>query len=300
MALPNDRLGDGILKARHHVVITQGKSEYRIYAPRRKNATKHSSPTASQSEGHNASESSSFENTPPQFEEKGSSSGSGEESGSQPADDSGDSLESASGSQENVATPPPADEAGIVGEDEKITADDTMVQYVHIHEYDPAARQQLIDCFRFMWTVDRSEDFFNNGIVNKSGSFKKRPIMPETRVVVADIKAFPDIYQIFQFYQVVRGLRLFPRKLRSKWSGPFRVTQVFQSAGIELENYKGDRFKANGQRIKAYLDVPEEVKRVEEYEPLFTNSPTGRGALHGRLHFPSSSTTAKGGYWKLP
>ncbi|KAH0748361.1 hypothetical protein KY290_027593 [Solanum tuberosum] len=52
-----------------------------------------------------------------------------------------------------------------------------------------------------MWTVDRCEDFFNNGNVNKSGSFKNRPIMPETRVVVADIKAFPYIYQTFQFHQ---------------------------------------------------------------------------------------------------
>ncbi|XP_049359191.1 uncharacterized protein LOC125823864 [Solanum verrucosum] len=41
-------------------------------------------------------------------------------------------------------------------------------------------------------------------------------------------------------------LRLLSGKLRSKWSGPFKVTQVFQSA-IDLEYYKGERFKANGQ-----------------------------------------------------
>ncbi|XP_049348199.1 uncharacterized protein LOC125812769 [Solanum verrucosum] len=59
-------------------------------------------------------------------------------------------------------------------------------------------------------------------------------------------------------------LRLFLGKLRSKWSGPFKVTQVFQSGAIELENDKGERFKANGQRIKAYLGVLEDVKIVEE------------------------------------
>ncbi|XP_049360376.1 uncharacterized protein LOC125825073 [Solanum verrucosum] len=59
-------------------------------------------------------------------------------------------------------------------------------------------------------------------------------------------------------------LCLFPRKLRSKWSGPFTVTQVFQSGAIELENDKGKRFKANGQRIKAYLGVPEDVKIMQE------------------------------------
>ncbi|XP_015161070.1 uncharacterized protein [Solanum tuberosum] len=42
-------------------------------------------------------------------------------------------------------------------------------------------------------------------------------------------------------------LRLFTRKLRSKLSGPFKVTQVFQSGVVELENDKGERFKANGQ-----------------------------------------------------
>jgi len=41
-------------------------------------------------------------------------------------------------------------------------------------------------------------------------------------------------------------LRQFPGKLRPKWSGPFNVTQVFQSGAIELENEKGERFKANG------------------------------------------------------
>uniref|UniRef100_M1DX99 Integrase core domain containing protein n=1 Tax=Solanum tuberosum TaxID=4113 RepID=M1DX99_SOLTU len=34
-----------------------------------------------------------------------------------------------------------------------------------------------------MWTVNRSEEFFNNGIVTMTGGFKRRAIMPETRVV---------------------------------------------------------------------------------------------------------------------
>ncbi|KAH0754495.1 hypothetical protein KY290_024765 [Solanum tuberosum] len=185
----------------------------RTMAPRRKNATKHSSPTASQSEGHNASKSRSFEvqitttieehslrttrsqtargillNTPSQFEEEGSSSGSGEESGSQSEDDSGGSAESESGSQEDATISPPAvgpeattgaqTQAGAEEGDDEVTPDDTMVQYVHLHEFDPIVRQ-LIDCFRSMWTVTRLEDFFNNGIVNKSGGFRNRPLMPK-------------------------------------------------------------------------------------------------------------------------
>ena len=59
-------------------------------------------------------------------------------------------------------------------------------------------------------------------------------------------------------------LSLFQGKLRSKWSGPFKVTHVFQLDAIELENKKGERFKANGQRIKAYLGIPKEGQIVEE------------------------------------
>ncbi|XP_049399773.1 uncharacterized protein LOC125863824 [Solanum stenotomum] len=59
-------------------------------------------------------------------------------------------------------------------------------------------------------------------------------------------------------------LRLFPGKLRFKWSGPFKITQVFQSGAIELENAKSERFKANGQQVKAYLGVLEELKIVEQ------------------------------------
>ncbi|XP_015159205.1 uncharacterized protein [Solanum tuberosum] len=39
-------------------------------------------------------------------------------------------------------------------------------------------------------------------------------------------------------------LRLFPRKLKSKWSRPFRVTRVFTNGTIEVEGQEGPVFKA--------------------------------------------------------
>ncbi|KAH0720142.1 hypothetical protein KY284_005172 [Solanum tuberosum] len=78
-----------------------------------------------------------------------------------------------------------------------------MIQYVHLHEPDPVVRQQLIDCYCSMWTVDRLEDFFKNGIVSESGGFSSRSVIPETRVVASDIQAFPDIYKIFRMHQFV-------------------------------------------------------------------------------------------------
>ncbi|XP_059292553.1 uncharacterized protein LOC132046021 [Lycium ferocissimum] len=45
-------------------------------------------------------------------------------------------------------------------------------------------------------------------------------------------------------------LRLFPKKLKSKWYGPFEVTQVFPHGAIETACPNGDHIKVNGQRIK--------------------------------------------------
>lgn len=48
-------------------------------------------------------------------------------------------------------------------------------------------------------------------------------------------------------------LKLFPVKLKSRWSGPFLVHKVFPHGAIELKNpSNGDTFKVNGQRLKHY------------------------------------------------
>ena len=46
-------------------------------------------------------------------------------------------------------------------------------------------------------------------------------------------------------------LHLFPEKLRSRWTGPFIVKNVFPYGAIEIENPKnGNIFKVNRQRLK--------------------------------------------------
>ncbi|XP_057548205.1 uncharacterized protein LOC130826652 [Amaranthus tricolor] len=47
-------------------------------------------------------------------------------------------------------------------------------------------------------------------------------------------------------------LKFFPGKLKSRWSGPFLVTNVHKFGSVELKNEKGDVFKVNGQRLKLY------------------------------------------------
>jgi len=49
-------------------------------------------------------------------------------------------------------------------------------------------------------------------------------------------------------------LRLFPGKLKSKWSGPFLVKDVKPYGAIELEDPESKRiWVVNGQRLKPYL-----------------------------------------------
>ncbi|KAL6281817.1 hypothetical protein ACE6H2_012746 [Prunus campanulata] len=51
-------------------------------------------------------------------------------------------------------------------------------------------------------------------------------------------------------------LKLFPGKLRTRWSGPFTVVQVFPYGTIEIRDHTTDTtFKVNGQRLKPYLSA---------------------------------------------
>ncbi|XP_047257508.1 uncharacterized protein LOC107852656 [Capsicum annuum] len=47
-----------------------------------------------------------------------------------------------------------------------------------------------------------------------------------------------DLYK-----EKMKRLKLFPEKLKSKWSGPFKVNQVYSSGVVELKNEDGSTFK---------------------------------------------------------
>ncbi|GJX49888.1 reverse transcriptase domain-containing protein [Tanacetum coccineum] len=56
-------------------------------------------------------------------------------------------------------------------------------------------------------------------------------------------------------------LKIFSGKLKTRWSGPFTITQVFQYGTVELSQNSEPNFKVNGHRIKHYFggDVPQLV-----------------------------------------
>lgn len=64
-------------------------------------------------------------------------------------------------------------------------------------------------------------------------------------------------------------LRLFPGKLKSRWSGPFIVKTVLLNGAMEIyEKLPEESFKVNGQRLKPYFG--EVVNREAESAVLST------------------------------
>nr|GFA47486.1 reverse transcriptase domain-containing protein [Tanacetum cinerariifolium] len=56
-------------------------------------------------------------------------------------------------------------------------------------------------------------------------------------------------------------LKIFTRKLKTRCSGPFTITQVFSYGAVELSQPNGPNFKVNGHRVKHYFggDIPSKV-----------------------------------------
>nr|GEV42077.1 reverse transcriptase domain-containing protein [Tanacetum cinerariifolium] len=61
-------------------------------------------------------------------------------------------------------------------------------------------------------------------------------------------------------------LDIFSRKLKSRWSGPFNISQVYPYGTVELSQPDKPNFKVNGHRLKDYFgeDVPNK-KRIRLY-----------------------------------
>lgn len=95
----------------------------------------------------------------------------------------------------------------------------------------------------------------------KTKAFHDRHILPRTFVPKKKVWLYNS------------KLKLFPRKLRSRWDGPFIVTSVFPHGAIKLKDPKnGNLFKVNGQRLKPYIEGiehREDVESVDLADPIY-------------------------------
>ena len=58
-------------------------------------------------------------------------------------------------------------------------------------------------------------------------------------------------------------LRLFPGKLKSKWSGPYTVMSSTTFGTVTLKTDAGEEFKVNGQRLKHYQSREERKEELQ-------------------------------------
>ena len=91
-------------------------------------------------------------------------------------------------------------------------------------------------------------DEFRNEAYENAGIYKAKTKAWHDKHIVR--KHFTPGQQVLLFNS---RLRLFPGKLKSRWSGPFIVTQVFPYGTIEITHPDKGTFKVNGQRVKPYF-----------------------------------------------
>ncbi|CAN6720855.1 unnamed protein product [Malus baccata var. baccata] len=85
-----------------------------------------------------------------------------------------------------------------------------------------------------------------------------------SRIYKEKTKAFHDsqiLRKEFQLGQKVllfsSWLKLFPGKLKSRWTGPYLVTKIYSHGAVEITNEaQGNTFKVNGHRLKPYMESP--------------------------------------------
>nr|XP_028961481.1 LOW QUALITY PROTEIN: uncharacterized protein LOC103409283 [Malus domestica] len=106
----------------------------------------------------------------------------------------------------------------------------------------------------------------------------RRDAYESSRIYKERTKAFHDsqiLRKEFQPGQKVlllfsSRLKLFPGKLKSRWTGPYLVTKIFPHGAVEISNgAQGNTFKVNGHRLKPYVESPFDTG----YESLTLKAP---------------------------
>ncbi|XP_073294476.1 uncharacterized protein [Primulina huaijiensis] len=91
------------------------------------------------------------------------------------------------------------------------------------------------------------EEFMNDAYENAKIYKEKTKRWHDNQILRRD---FEPGQQVLLFNS---QLRLLPGKLKSRWSGPFKLETVYPHGAIELNFNNGQTFKVNGQRVKHYF-----------------------------------------------
>ncbi|XP_062113988.1 uncharacterized protein LOC133824998 [Humulus lupulus] len=115
-------------------------------------------------------------------------------------------------------------------------------------DYQAAGEKRLLQ-------LNEMEEFRNDAYEN-ARIYKERTKKYHDQMILK--REFVPGQQVLLFNS---RLRLFPGKLKPRWSGPFVITKVSPFGSVELRNNDGSLFQVNGQRLKHYFG--EIHKKVE-------------------------------------
>nr|GEU46909.1 putative reverse transcriptase domain-containing protein [Tanacetum cinerariifolium] len=97
-------------------------------------------------------------------------------------------------------------------------------------------------------------------------------------------------------------LKIFSGKLKTRWSGPFTITQVFSYGAVELSQPDGPNFKVNGHRVKHYfrgMDIANiskkwpKLDKIEHEIVKNAQKPDSKIFLCSKVKSQANSTTRK-------
>ncbi|XP_010556067.1 PREDICTED: uncharacterized protein LOC104825439 [Tarenaya hassleriana] len=87
-------------------------------------------------------------------------------------------------------------------------------------------------------------------------------------------RVFRDDDQVLLFNS---RFKLFPGKLKSRWSGPFTIKKVYSHGAVELYGHGGTTFKVNVQRLKVYNPGERDMGEAHCASPIQLRSRSRHG-----------------------
>nr|GEV50208.1 hypothetical protein [Tanacetum cinerariifolium] len=103
-------------------------------------------------------------------------------------------------------------------------------------------------------------------------------LQPEKDRLKANIRAQEEEMGWVGFWREkqLNTIEIFLRKLKTRWSGPFTINQVFPYGTVELSQPDGPNFTVNGHHVKHYFggDIPSKCMRTRSNFYPFNSSTT--------------------------
>nr|XP_009767323.1 PREDICTED: uncharacterized protein LOC104218507 [Nicotiana sylvestris] len=102
-------------------------------------------------------------------------------------------------------------------------------------------------------------DEFRYHVYTSSFLFKEMKYLHDKYIHNKEFKE-GDLVLLFNF-----RLRMFPGKLKSKWSGAFEMVNVIPFGALDLKNKNDEGFRVNGHQLKHYLVMVDADHIVAEW-----------------------------------